>query len=204
MSTDLAKTYDRIAEDWHNDHVDDDWWLEETDRLIARLAPGASVLDVGCGSGLKSKYFLDRGFKVIGIDISESLLAIARRLAPGGDYRLLSMEELDQVPETFDLVFAQASLLHIPKREAAAVVAKMAERTKQSGFVYVAVKETKPGQPDESMLKESDYGYEYERFFSYFTQEEIEGYMEAAGLAVISAAKSGNKTIWIQVVGQKA
>jgi SAM-dependent methyltransferase len=205
MSEELARTYNRIADDWHKDHEDDDWWVEETDKLLGRLATGSSILDVGCGSGVKSKYFTERGFAVIGIDISTGLLAIAKRIAPKGEYRVLSMEELGTIPETFDLVFAQASLLHIPRDRAGEVVRKMAKRAKLSGFVYIAVKEAKTDCPNEEVLRESDYGYDYERFFTYFTQEEIENYMTDAGLTIVSSARSGTgKTVWIQVVGQKA
>src|SRR3989338_2374515 len=108
---DLKETYNRIAEDWHRDHTSDDWWVEGTNAFIQKLPVGSHVLDVGCGSGVKSKYFIDHGFKVTGIDISDKLLEIARREAPEGEFKVLSMTELDSMPETFDGVFAQASLL---------------------------------------------------------------------------------------------
>lgn len=119
----LAKTYDKIAEDWHKDHAEDTWWVEETDAFLKRLPEGGTVLDVGCGSGVKSKYMLERGFRVVGIDISDALLAIARRESPSGDFRNVSMYNLDSIQEQFDGVFAQASFLHIPKKDAADVVA---------------------------------------------------------------------------------
>ena len=82
----LAETYNRIAEDWDKDHDNDDWWIEGTDVLISHLPSKGTVLDVGCGSGVKSCYLLEGGFKVTGIDISEKLLDIARRKAPEGEY----------------------------------------------------------------------------------------------------------------------
>ena len=44
-------------------------------------APGL-IYDLGCGSGIASKYISEKGFEVIGCDISESMLAIAREQAP--------------------------------------------------------------------------------------------------------------------------
>ena len=200
----LAETYDKIAEDWHKDHTQDSWWVEETDAFLARLPEAGSVLDVGCGSGVKAKYMMERGFKVVGIDISEGLLAIARREFPNGDFRNLSMHDLDSVVESFDGVFAQASLLHIPKKDAADVVRKMAARAKPGGHVYISVKQAREGTPEEEIKAEDDYGYVYERFFSYYTSEELKAFMEAADLTVVvSSASVSGRTTWLQVIGQK-
>ncbi|MFA6519943.1 MAG: class I SAM-dependent methyltransferase [Candidatus Paceibacterota bacterium] len=203
---DLKETYNRIALDWHKDHSHDEWWVGGTDSFIKKLPPGAHVLDVGCGSGVKSKYLTDHGLKVTGIDISENLLEIAKREVPGGDFRVLSMTDIDSMVETFDGVFAQASLLHIPKKDAGDVVKKMTGRLVPGGFLYIAVKESREGKPDEGIEKENDYGYEYERFFSYFTMNELEGYLTNAGLEVISKLRNPNpsgKTVWLQIIGRK-
>lgn len=203
---DLKETYNRIAEDWHKDHLHDDWWIQDIDTFIKNLPPGAHVLDVGCGSGVKAKYLIDHGLKVTGIDISEKLLEIARREIPEGEFAILSMAELDTMQETFDGVFAQASLLHIPRKDAGEIVKKMVRRLKPDGLLYIAVKEVREGKPEEGIAKENDYGYEYERFFSYFTMDELEQYLTDAGLKVISKLRNPNKsgkTVWLQIIGKK-
>ena len=200
----LAETYDRIAEDWHRDHSNDDWWVKGTEVLISKMPSGGTLLDVGCGSGVKAKYFLDRGFSVTGIDISKKLLEIARREAPYGHFELLKMENLAMLNQTFDTVFAQASLLHIPKAATGDVVRGMASCTNKGGHVYLAVKEVRPGKPEEGTLQENDYGYEYERFFSYFTMQELEGYLKAAGLTIVwQEATPAGSTVWLQIIGSK-
>ena len=203
---DLKETYNRIAEDWHRDHLADDWWREGTDDFIKKLPAGAQVLDVGCGSGVKSKYLAAHGLNVVGIDISDKLLEIARREMPNGDYRELSMIDLDDMPETFDGIFAQASLLHIPKKDAGDVVKKMARRLVPDGLLCINVKETREGKPEEGILKEDGYGYECERFFSYFTMSELEQHLTDAGLHVVSKLRNQNKsgkTVWLQIIGRK-
>ena len=55
---DLRATYDRIAEDWHGDHRDDDWWIGGADAFTPLIKPGGLVLDVGCGGGRKSRYLI--------------------------------------------------------------------------------------------------------------------------------------------------
>ncbi|HMR77250.1 MAG TPA: class I SAM-dependent methyltransferase [Polyangiaceae bacterium] len=48
----------------------------------AGVAPGAQVLDVGCGSGLLAARLCNAGYKTLGIDPSPSMIAIARETAP--------------------------------------------------------------------------------------------------------------------------
>jgi SAM-dependent methyltransferase len=203
---DLAETYNRIAEDWHRDHSQDDWWMEGTDSFIQQLSLGARILDVGCGSGVKSEYLIAHGFKVTGIDISKNLLAIAKREVPEGKFSLCSMYDLDSMEETFDGVFAQASLLHIPRKDASAVIQKMSGRLTKGGLLYVAVKGVCKGKPLEEVVKEENYGYTYERFFSYFSMDELEEYLTNAGLEItlkVQNPSPSGKTIWLQIIAKK-
>jgi SAM-dependent methyltransferase len=57
--------------------------LAEVDFLIDELglAPGSAVLDVGCGTGRHSIELARRGFRMVGVDISEGMLGEAHRAA---------------------------------------------------------------------------------------------------------------------------
>ncbi len=54
--------------------------VAEVDFVLSlyAIAPGSTVLDVGCGTGRHSIEFARRGFKVTGLDLSEGMLAVAR------------------------------------------------------------------------------------------------------------------------------
>ncbi len=206
MNEDLARTYDRIAQDWHRDPEHDDWWVAGTEKFLSYLSPGATVLDVGCGSGMKSKFMSERGFKVTGIDISARLLEIARTEAPACEFIQKGMEDLPLLGRKFFSTFAQASLLHIHRADAAAVIGKMAESVEPGGYVYIAVKEVREGQPLEQVVKEEDYGYEYERFFSYYRMPQLEPFFPRAGLSVAGPdvlPPTKGRTTWLQIIGKK-
>lgn len=203
---DAREAYNLIAEDWHRDHASDDWWIEGTDAFIQKLPVGSRVLDVGCGSGVKSEYLIAHGLNVVGIDVSDKLLEIARREVPEGEFKVLSMTELDSMQQTFDGVFAQASLLHIPKKDAAAVVQRMARRLVSGGLLYIAVKETREDRPEEEIVTEHDYGHKFERFFSYFTVSELGTYLADAKLETVLTLRNpspSGKTVWLQIIGRK-
>ncbi|MDP3727453.1 MAG: class I SAM-dependent methyltransferase [bacterium] len=198
------EAYNRIAEDWHRNHRDDTWWVEGTDKFISLLPAGASVLDAGCGGGTKAKYLSEHGIAVTGIDFAENLIAIARAEVPEAKFAVMDMYDLSGLAAEFDGVFAQAVLLHVPKREVPVVLHKLAGKVQPGGLFYIAVKEIKPGQPEEEARIENDYGYEYRRFFSYFILPELEGHIRPLGLEIVHAdiTPSGNSR-WIQLIARK-
>ena len=70
--------------------------------VIARLQKegirSGLVVDLGCGSGIMARQLRDAGYDVIGIDLSESLLEIARRRVPDGTFRVGSFATADIPP----------------------------------------------------------------------------------------------------------
>lgn len=65
------------------------------DGFVARLRPGARVLDLGCGPGHVGRYVHDRGLLVEGIDVSPRMVAAARALNPGMTFAVGDMRSLD-------------------------------------------------------------------------------------------------------------
>ena len=203
-SMNLKDTYNKIAEDWHKDHQDDAWWVSGTDAFAALLKAGDTILDVGCGGGTKARYLAGKGFKIFGIDFSEGMIEIARREVPEAEFAVMDMKDLSHISREFDGVFAQASLLHIQKKEVHSIFHEFLSRLKPDGYLYVAVKEGDEGQLDEEIKKESDYGYEYERFFSFYTIDELRQYFLDTGLVIVCEdIISSGKTRWISVIGRK-
>lgn len=201
---DLKDTYNKIAKDWDQEHQTDDWWIEGTDKFVSLLKSGDLVLDVGCGAGTKSKYLHDKGLRVLGIDLAEKFVEIARRKVPEAEFEVLDMQDVGKLEKDFDGIFSQASLLHIAKKDAIEVLRKLVSKLKPGGYLYVAVKEKRLGGVEEEVKIENDYGYEYKRFFSYYTLEELKEYMRQLGMELCdSGTKPSGRTNWIHVIGGK-
>ncbi len=66
--------------------------------------PGASLLDIACGSGLAVRYAGERGAGTAGIDAAASLIDIARSRNPESDLRVGTMFDLPWADETFDAI----------------------------------------------------------------------------------------------------
>ena len=81
----------------------------------AQLAPGAKVLDYGCGPGAFARAFADQGFQVEAFDASKEMVALTQ-----ADQRIktwqASFEEF-QAQHRYDGVWASFSLLHAPREQ---------------------------------------------------------------------------------------
>lgn len=200
----IKDTYNRIAADWHKDHSNDDWWIPGTDTFVSLLPVNAAVLDVGCAGGYKTKYLVEKGCRVHGTDISEEFIKIAEAEVPEATFSVADMRDLSHINETFDGVFVQASLLHIEKKDVDAVLRSLVEKLHDGGVLYVAVKKLRERNPEEQIVKEDDYGYEYERFFSYFTMDELKERFAKAGLTIVfENVETVASTDWLELMGRR-
>lgn len=200
----LKATYNKIAKDWNTDHKEDTWWIGATDDFLSLLSPNAIILDVGCGGGFKTKYIKDKGFQAEGIDFSEEMIKEAKEIFPDITFEVMDLYNLEKLQKTFDGIFAQAVLLHVPKNRIVEVLEKLKSKLNKGGLLYIAVKEARDSSVEEEIKKENDYGYEYERFFSYFNLNELKNYFKGADLEVVSEKiVTSGKTNWINIVGRK-
>src|SRR3954470_1302731 len=97
-----------------------------TPRLVeplleaAAVRSGTRVLDVATGPGYVAARAAERGAAVVGVDLSESMLALARRLHPDLDVRRGDAEALPFDDGAFDAVVGSFVLLHLGRPEQAA------------------------------------------------------------------------------------
>lgn len=108
------------------------------DRFLKYLEPGSLILDLGCGPGRDSRYFLSKGFLVEAIDGSEEMVRIARENT-GLPVKQMLFNELDETNK-YDGVFACASLLHVPSKELPEVIGKVSKALKNNGIFYLSFK----------------------------------------------------------------
>ena len=82
------------------------------------------------------------------------------------------------------------------------VLRNMKERLKPGGLLYVAVKGIKEDGVEEEIRTEDDYGYKYERFFSYYTLDELKRYFHELDLEIVWELNARPEINWIQIIGR--
>ena len=107
-------------------------------RFLMYLSPGGRILDLGCGSGRDSAFFVKSGYIVTPVDGSIEICRLAEQLLQS-PVRCLKFDELDYVEE-FDGVWACASLLHVCKSETDAVIERIHRALKDGGILYASYK----------------------------------------------------------------
>jgi SAM-dependent methyltransferase len=107
-------------------------------RFLDLLAPGARILELGCGAGADSAGMLARGFDVRPTDGSEEMAAVASQRL-GRPVETLLFHDLDEV-QAYDGVWANACLLHVPRDQLADILALIRRALKPGGFFYASYK----------------------------------------------------------------
>ena len=139
QNADLARAYDA----WHGEHSGeehvDSRTLQFFEWILALLAPapGASLLDVACGSGTFLRVAAERGFDPTGIDISPAAIALAAERVPGADLRVGEAEHLPFPDSSFDAVTCLGSLEHFESPERGAAEIARVLRPSGRGVVFV-------------------------------------------------------------------
>jgi cyclopropane fatty-acyl-phospholipid synthase-like methyltransferase len=115
----VRQGYDLIAEPYlelvtrHRPSDPRPAWIDD---LLARLAAGSNVLDLGCGPGVPTAAaFADHGHHVTGIDISPRQVELARANVPRGRFMVVNAMDAEFEPGSFDAIVALFSLTHIPR-----------------------------------------------------------------------------------------
>ena len=106
--------------------------------FLALLAPGASILELGCGAGGDTAEMLARGFDVHPTDGSPEMAAVASKRL-GRTIETLLFHELDEV-EAYDGVWANACLLHVPRDELAGILGLIWRALKPEGVFFASYK----------------------------------------------------------------
>ncbi len=92
------------------------------------------LLDVGCGTGDHIKRYLSKGVKCWGIDISKSMIEMAKQNCPNVDFKIGSMTKLPYKNSSFDVVTASLSVDYI--KDLIPVFKEISRVLKKGGLFY--------------------------------------------------------------------
>jgi ubiquinone/menaquinone biosynthesis C-methylase UbiE len=138
--------WERVADKY------DSVWSSLTRQFIPYLvnavevSPGMSVLDVACGPGYVSEAIRKLGAISTGIDFSEKMVAIAKKMFPGIRFAQGDAQNLSCDDGSFDRVLVNFGLLHLSRPEQACAEAfRVLRSSGKFGFTVWAPPVQSPG-----------------------------------------------------------
>ncbi len=165
-------------------------------RFLELLPPNSLILDLGCGSGRDSRYFLDQGHRIVAVDPVETIAACAAKYL-GHPVRVQKAEEIDE-KDTFDGIWACASLLHIPKSRMKATFQAINNALKPGGIWFMSFKKGESESRDQKQRFFNNYSLPLmEQLLTHFPQ-----------LSVIEISESrtllrGEQQAWLNILVAK-
>lgn len=129
------------------------------------LKEGASVLDIGSGTGLLSEWIQKQGYHVLGLDPSPKMVRCCRE--KGLNCIQTTFQDFVEKKHSFSLIISCLSFIHIPKEEWAVQFQKIDDLLQSKGLLILALIE---GQ--EQGIAEEASGFP--RFFAYTSEQEMQ------------------------------
>jgi ubiquinone/menaquinone biosynthesis C-methylase UbiE len=154
--------YDLIA-DWYASERVDQTGVPEVTALASSLAPGSSVLDIGCGNGIPiTRALLTLGHHVVGLDSSSAMLQRFRRNCPEAFAVQGLVQCLPFAPSAFDAAVAWGVMFHLTPQHAIEAIVGVSRVLKPGApFLFTS------GDEDGLNGKEGTMNGVVFRYFSY-------------------------------------
>ncbi|MBI1862534.1 class I SAM-dependent methyltransferase [Candidatus Microgenomates bacterium] len=176
-------------------------WVDKMEKL---LPPDAKVLDAGCAYGRDANEFFERGFNVVGVDLSEELLAKGHNKFPKVTLKHMDVRKLEFPNETFDGVWCNAVLLHLTDPDIEKSLKEFHRVLKKDGILYTSFQEG-----DDTEERITTFGVDAPRFFNLKSKDDIEEMLMNAGFTLYDSERTDDMRTeqedkkWISTISKK-
>ncbi len=166
------------------------------DTGLALLNPGAHILEIGSAHGRDALYIENKGFKVNRTDAANSFVSYLK--AQGHDANLLNALT-DDLGGPYDMVFANAVLLHFTVEQTKDVLKKIKDSLKPGGIFSFSVKMGEGSKWTKVILHDK-------RYYQYWQAQPLRLLLANAGFEIsyLKEGKTGiNNDSWLFVIARK-
>jgi SAM-dependent methyltransferase len=195
-SSGTIATYEQIADiyfdKWHDRTAIQDHLKRFAYMMRVYQLTDYPVMDVGCGPGFDAHHLRMAGLTTYGLDLSLAMMN-AGRPEYGGRYIQADMRYLPLATSLGGL-WVSASMLHVPRSEAPAVLQNFARTLVPGGLLYLSLK---AGQGAEWTTE--SHGQPLPRYFVYWRPDELDQELQSAGFQVVDGwiSQVSESTSWL-------
>lgn len=193
-----ARSYNENAQSYQSQYAGRLVAKDQLDEFKSLVHAPAKVMDIGCGPGFDTKYLAEK-YAVTSMDISKRMVEIARFENPGVDIKYGDITTFPIEKNTYKGIWSRGAIHHIHEEDLDGVFQKIADALVEDGIFYLIVRE---GEGEELLRDSKHYG-EYERFYHFFTVEELKERGEKAGLSLETVHDTKRSHKWIAAIFRK-
>ena len=176
-----------------SERVDSDG--ESPDIESSDIESAFDILDFGCGPGRDLMTFKHKGHRPTGLDGSSAFCEMARQHS-GCPVLHQQFSQLELQSASFDGIFANASMFHIPSQELHRVLTQCHQAMRKKGILFI------------SNPRGTTEGWQGDRYGHYMELEESQVSLEQAGFSVIDhyyrpEGKPRNRQPWLAIIARR-
>jgi 2-polyprenyl-3-methyl-5-hydroxy-6-metoxy-1,4-benzoquinol methylase len=148
-------TYNKLAQAYQDRFMDLDIYNHTYDSFCNFVdVKNPKVLEIACGPGNVSRYLLKQrpDFKILGIDLAEKMIQLAKVNNPTVDYQVMDCLDINQFDQKFDAVMSGFCMPYISKDDCLKQIQYVSNLLNPNGIFYLSTMED---DPEKSGLKGS-------------------------------------------------
>ena len=196
----VVNQYNKIASSYGK-NIQNYYTQEDIDYFAKLLKPQSKVIDIGCAAGRDSRILKDLGFDVIGIDLSEKLLEIAKKNNPDITFIQADFRKIPFPDNTFDGLWASAVFHHLDYKDMVPALWEFKRVLVKNRILYIRTKEGKGNWKKKEYLAVNE-----EREFNLLTKEQLEAMVKETGFEILKIETVKDKLrdlLWIVLFCRK-
>ena len=167
--------------------------LDRPTRFASLLPPESRILDLGCGPGRDLRLFADAGHSAIGVELNPSFVAMATRHGQVIEADIRNIRDLF-APQTFDGIWAQASLIHLSRTETKQLLKDAESLLRPHGRFYACVSAV----GETGWVNESDG----RRWYTVWPEDDFEVAVSAVGFEIEDVNRGPYIEVWARKGGR--
>jgi SAM-dependent methyltransferase len=204
-----VKRFDEFASEYAERFANIDAYRKHIDQFCARI-PGhnPAILELACGPANVTSYLKQRfpDSRIVALDLSPRMIAIARQVVRGVDFRIMDVRKIHSLELQFDAIMCSFCLPFLSKEDTDKLIIDCAGRLKDKGILYISTME---GDESRAGFESTCFSGDAKVYFNYHLQNDLKRALTANGFSVAYAVRQdydepdGSTTVDLILVAEK-
>jgi 2-polyprenyl-3-methyl-5-hydroxy-6-metoxy-1,4-benzoquinol methylase len=169
--TETFETWNKVASLYQEKFMDLNLYNDTYDFICNLLSKNkASVLEIGCGPGNITKYFLSQrpDFNIFGIDVAPNMIVLAKNNNPSARFSVMDCREISKIKTKFDAIICGFCIPYLSFNDCQKFLIDCSCLLNNDGLLYISFVE---GNPYDSRFFDSKSGGRV--FFNFYNPKNL-------------------------------